>query len=176
MKFSRNEIKGFVVSLVTLVVVFLLVQWLFNNFDTTAEDTAPDVIVVEGNEVNEEQTGNALLDGISNSGEVRKLVVQDLVQGEGAEVVSGDVVTVHYVGSLIDGTEFENTVATGEPLTFTVGVGDVIEGWDRGLIGMKVGGQRILVIPTDMAYGNRSVGQIPANSALLFAIELLRIE
>lgn len=85
------------------------------------------------------------------------------------------MVVVHYVGTLPDSTEFDNSRRRGQPFTFQVGAGSVIKGWDEGLVGMKVGGQRILVIPPDKGYGAQAVGPIPANSTLVFAIELLEI-
>ena len=71
--------------------------------------------------------------------------------------------------------KFDSSYERGEPFSFTLGKGTVIEGWEKGLIGMKVGGQRILAIPSAMAYGNRQVGPIPANSPLVFTIELVKI-
>jgi peptidylprolyl isomerase len=83
---------------------------------------------------------------------------------------------VHYVGTLQNGTEFDNSKKRGQPFEFTVGAGQVIKGWDQGLVGMKVGGQRILVIPPDMAYGERGVGPIPGNATLVFSIELIDVK
>jgi FKBP-type peptidyl-prolyl cis-trans isomerase len=105
-----------------------------------------------------------------------KLVIDDIVIGTGEEVKEGDTVSVHYIGTLPDGTEFDNSNKRGEPFEFTVGEGRVIKGWEDGLVGMKVGGQRILVIPPELAYGSQAMGPIPANSTLVFAIELLEIK
>ena len=96
--------------------------------------------------------------------------------GSGLEVKKGDVLTVHYVGTTQDGVKFDSSYDRGTPFIFTVGKGEVIAGWEEGLVGMRVGGQRILVIPSDMAYGNRQVGPIPPNSPLVFAVELLTIK
>ena len=109
-------------------------------------------------------------------GDLNKLVIDDVKIGTGNEVKNGDTVVVNYAGTLQNGTEFDNSKKRGEPLTFKVGEGRVIQGWEQGLIGMKVGGQRILVIPPEMGYGNQSVGPIPANSVLVFSIELLEIK
>lgn len=118
----------------------------------------------------------ALEESFSLDGELLNLVVDDVRIGTGVPVKEGDKVTVHYVGTLQDGTRFDSSYDRGTPFFFTVGKGSVIQGWDKGLVGMKVGGQRILVIPGDLAYGNRQVGVIPANATLVFAIELLKIE
>jgi hypothetical protein len=105
------------------------------------------------------------------------LVVKDTSIGTGAAVKSGDTVTVHYVGTLTDGTEFDSSRKHGQPFTFEVGKGHVIKGWDQGLVGMKVGGRRKLTIPPDLAYGDRGMSSvIPPKSTLLFDIELLSIK
>lgn len=94
--------------------------------------------------------------------------------GKGDEVKVGDVVTVHYKGWLSDGTVFDTSRrGSGDPLVFRVGMGEVIRGWDEGLVGMKVGGIRELTIPPDLAYGSRQVGPIPANSTLHFEVEVM---
>ncbi len=107
--------------------------------------------------------------------QITELIIEDQVVGGGAEAKAGDNVTVHYVGTLMDGTMFDaskNHGSTG--FTFTLGAGQVIKGWDVGVAGMKVGGKRKLTIPSDMAYGNQAVGGvIPANSDLIFEVELL---
>lgn len=106
---------------------------------------------------------------------VTELKMEDEVVGTGAEAKAGDNVTVHYVGTLMDGTMFDaskNHGTTG--FTFTLGAGQVIKGWDVGVAGMKVGGKRKLTIPSSMAYGSQAVGGvIPANSDLIFEVELL---
>jgi protein-disulfide isomerase len=105
------------------------------------------------------------------------LGIQDVTVGSGREVRAGDKVKVHYVGTLTDGTEFDQSKKRGQPFSFEVGKGVVIKGWDQGLLGMKVGGKRKLTIPPDLAYGDRGVpGTIPPKSTLLFDIELLAIE
>lgn len=86
----------------------------------------------------------------------------------------GDIIHMNYVGTLTDGTEFDRS--KGQPLSFTLGSGQVIKGWDQGLLGMCVGEKRRLVIPSDLAYGSRSMGKIPADSTLVFEVELMKIE
>ena len=105
-----------------------------------------------------------------------QLVIEDTTVGTGAEVKDGDVVRVHYVGTLTDGTEFDSSRARNTTFEFTLGKGQVIKGWDIGIKGMKVGGIRKLTIPPQFAYGNRAVGDvIPANSTLIFDVELVAI-
>lgn len=105
-----------------------------------------------------------------------KVEMVDTVVGKGAEAVSGKNVTVHYTGTLKDGTKFDSSVDRKEPFTFTLGAGQVIKGWDQGLLGMKVGGKRKLTIPAELAYGANAVGAIPANSTLIFDVELLEVK
>ena len=103
------------------------------------------------------------------------LRITDLVVGDGAEAVAGQTVVVNYRGTLANGTEFDSSYGRG-PFSFPLGGGRVIQGWDEGVAGMRVGGKRKLVIPPDLAYGERGAGGvIPANATLTFEVELLRI-
>lgn len=105
-----------------------------------------------------------------------QLQVTDEKVGNGAEAVAGKKVSVHYTGTLQNGTKFDSSVDRGQPFEFTLGSGQVIKGWDQGVAGMKVGGKRKLVIPADLAYGSQSPSpSIPPNSTLLFDIELLAV-
>ena len=101
---------------------------------------------------------------------------QDITTGEGEVAEAGDILTVHYVGTLTDGRVFDSSVDRGTPFVFTLGVGQVIRGWDEGMEGMRVGGRRLLVISPEYAYGASDVGSIPANSTLVFEVELLNVE
>jgi FKBP-type peptidyl-prolyl cis-trans isomerase len=103
------------------------------------------------------------------------LVMQDVVIGTGATAVSGDLVTVHYVGTLTNGTKFDSSYDRNQPFSFRLGTGAVIAGWDQGVAGMRVGGKRRLTIPPSLGYGNQAVGSIPPNSTLIFEIDLLSI-
>ena len=105
------------------------------------------------------------------------LVIEDIKIGDGQEVEKFNIVTVNYTGLLKDGTKFDSSLNPGRsPFRFTVGAGQVIKGWDDGLMGMKVGGKRKLTIPPELGYGSRDNGPIPANSTLIFEIDLLGIE
>lgn len=106
-----------------------------------------------------------------------KLVKKDLIVGEGPAAKAGDPLTVNYVGVLFsNGEEFDNSYDGGQPFPFQLGAGQVIPGWDQGLVGMKVGGRRRLIIPPDLAYGAQgSPPTIPANATLVFVVDLQSI-
>lgn len=103
------------------------------------------------------------------------LVIEDITVGTGATAAAGNTVTVNYVGTLTNGTKFDSSYDRNQPFTFRLGAGQVIAGWDQGVVGMRVGGKRRLTIPPSLAYGNQAVGPIPANSTLKFDIELLAV-
>jgi FKBP-type peptidyl-prolyl cis-trans isomerase len=104
------------------------------------------------------------------------LQYQDLEVGAGAEAKPGDQVSVHYTGWLEDGTKFDSSLDRNEPFQFQLGAGMVIQGWDEGVSGMKVGGKRKLIIPSDLGYGAAGAGGvIPPNATLIFDVELLAI-
>ena len=94
-------------------------------------------------------------------------------EGTGKQPQRGDMVSVHYVGTLADGTKFDSSRDRGTPLEFPVGVGQVIAGWDEGIMMMKVGGKRELIIPPELGYGSRGIGPIPGNATLHFDVELM---
>jgi FKBP-type peptidyl-prolyl cis-trans isomerase len=120
-----------------------------------------------------------LQDRLTNAyagGELSDLVVQDVRVGTGKKVEKGDTVEVQYEGRLQDGTRFDSSYARGESFTFKVGKGEVIEGWDEGIRGMQEGGERIIVVPPRMGYGDQQYGVIPPKSPLVFMIELIDIK
>jgi len=132
----------------------------------------------------------AAINGCSDSstpsqvmGGVTELVLTDVEVGEGAEAIAGKKVSVHYTGWLYNeasadkkGAKFDSSRDRGQPFEFPLGGGRVIKGWDQGVAGMKVGGQRSLIIPPNLAYGSRGAGgSIPPNASLIFDVELLGV-
>lgn len=106
-----------------------------------------------------------------------KVTIETLKQGTGSAVSKeGDLLEVHYTGTLANGTKFDSSLDRNEPFSFTLGAQEVISGWDQGLVGMKIGEKRKLTIPPSLGYGDQAMGEtIPANSVLIFEVELLSI-
>lgn len=158
------------VFILTIVGAFLLssigftglVIWQMNQDDSPTDQTAE--IQKQLEEQLKAQQGG-------------KVESTDIKVGNGAAAESGKKVTVNYVGTLKDGTKFDSSYDRNQPFAFTLGGGQVIPGWDQGVVGMKVGGKRKLVIPAELAYGANSPSpSIPPNSDLVFEIELLKVE
>jgi len=105
-----------------------------------------------------------------------ELKITDTTVGDGKEAVKGALLTMQYEGFLEDGTKFDSSYDRNKAFQFVIGSGRVIKGWDQGILGMKVGGKRTLHIPSELAYGERQVGNlIPPNSNLIFHVELLEV-
>ena len=108
---------------------------------------------------------------------MQKLEITDQKIGTGSAVKKGDTVVIHYLGTLADGTKFDSSYDRKAPFETQIGVGQVIQGWDEGVIGMQVGGKRKLVIPPEMGYGSQGAGNvIPPNATLTFEVELVGIK
>ena len=147
-KFVLFVIPVFVIAVVTIVLLFSNDTQESKNFNITNE---------------------------TDNMDFTELSVNTLVEGEGKEAKSGDEVSVNYRGTLRDGTEFDSSYSRNEPFTFVLGIGQVIRGWDEGVLGMKVGEKRLLEIPSSMGYGESGTGPIPGGAGLIFEIELLSI-
>lgn len=157
-KLRSHEGVGLVVALI--VVGFLVMEGVFGNlFDPQTDE----IISLQDNNVEVME---------QNNGGLR---IETLTEGTGTEVQSGNRVTVHYVGTLRDGSQFDSSVDRGVPFTFVIGQGSVIEGWEKGILGMKVGEKRKLTIAPEMAYG-QAMGHRLQNETLIFEVELLGIE
>ena len=124
----------------------------------------------------ETSLGDTLASSLTDEGTLTNVVVDDVVIGDGEVVAQGDTVSVHYIGTLQNGEQFDNSYVRGVPFSFTLGEGKVIKGWEEGIEGMRVGGQRILIVPPAFAYGATGAGPIPPDATLVFAIELLSKE
>ena len=132
------------------------------------------VFFIIGNPFTAVSDATTQLSGTDDSAQPSQLVMQDETVGTGAVAQAGDVVSVNYTGKLEDGTVFDTSVGKA-PIQFTLGIGQVIPGWDQGLVGMKVGGKRLLIIPPSLGYGASGYGPIPPNSTLVFEVSLVGV-
>ncbi len=131
-----------------------------------------------------ETAGTNLIEAVQDSSnaennpveDVEELKIETVKEGEGDVAEVGDTLVVNYEGTFLDGTIFDSSYARNQPFEFTLGQGMVIQGWDEGMKGMKVGEERMLTIPSDMAYGPDGRGSIPGGAALVFKVELLEIK
>lgn len=166
-KYMENKQTYIAVAIAILVIAFFLGGAFAPNF---LANTTNQQLIVEEPTTNPPANDNELL------------VINDTVVGTGQEANVGDTVSVHYVGSLQDGTVFDASRPRGQAFEFTLGERRVIEGWEKGVVGMKVGGTRMLTIAPEMAYGTQEIANpqtgevlIPANSTLVFEVELLEV-
>lgn len=165
---------GVSVALMSLALFFMRVNGTFEQGATAnVSGQAASVVLAENSQ---DGLNQAFSSAMSMTGRIDKLVITDVVLGNGGEAKKGDQVTVNYIGTLQNGQEFDNTYKKGSPVTFTIGDSKVIDGWNEGVVGMKAGGQRIIVVPADMAYGREGYGPIPANATLVYAIELVSVK
>lgn len=168
--FTRRNLIAVAVVLVLVGIGYYLVNRTNNTEPTTQEvqvtqQDSPTVTSTE--EVTQSKNVQTLEGGLK---------IEDLKIGTGEEVKSGDMVSMHYKGTLEDGTEFDSSYKRGQPFQTKIGVGQVIQGWDKGVPGMKVEGKRKFIIPPALGYGASGIpGAIPPNATLIFEVELVGI-
>ena len=173
---SASDNRAYYVGLITIVVIggiFIYSKYGKSFMDNqNSQDTQSQLSQnLQGS------TGSPISTSSSASvNNATELITEDVVIGTGDEAKQGDSVSVHYTGTFTDGNKFDSSVDRGTPFNFTLGAGNVIKGWDLGVVGMKVGGKRKLTIPPSLAYGDQATGPIPANSTLIFEVELLEIK
>lgn len=177
MHISKFEAIGIALSIVAMVLALYVVRLQTTDrliMSAGEENTPSDTIFIADGENQRAAVADALL--AAREGGEPRLIADDIVFGDGLIAEEGDTVTVHYIGTLQNGQRFDDTYERGEPFTFKVGSSRVIEGWNRGIVGMRAGGQRVLVIPPELAYGDNEAGPIPENATLVFAVELIAVE
>jgi FKBP-type peptidyl-prolyl cis-trans isomerase len=149
---KQQLVAGAIFGVAILAIAFLAYQSFSNQGDNAAETTGNEITTASG------------------------LMYEDLVAGTGPAAQAGDVVSVHYTGTLTNGEKFDSSLDRGTPFQFELGAGRVIRGWDEGVAGMQIGGKRKLIIPPELGYGAQGAGaSIPPNSTLIFEVELLDI-
>jgi FKBP-type peptidyl-prolyl cis-trans isomerase FkpA len=161
--------KKAILPIVFCVILVFSFYYLSQMPESNQENNLPE----EGEVlVEEEQENNS-----GDKNEVEELQIEVLRGGEGQEAKNDNEVEVHYTGWLEDGTKFDSSVDRGTPFTFILGAGQVIKGWDQGVLGMKIGEKRKLTIPSELGYGAAGRGDlIPPNAVLIFEVELLAIK
>ena len=166
-----------------IVLVVLIMLLVFGTILLTGnnknEELHQDEIIFKDN-VKENSTikeSNIEKNNQSNE-EKMELKIEVLQEGDGEAVTKkGDTISVHYTGTLEDGTKFDSSIDRGEPFLFTIGAGQVIQGWEQGTLDMKVGEKRKLIIPAELGYGSSGAGNlIPPNATIIFDIELMGIQ
>lgn len=168
-KFSWMSLLGYIffIGVVTFGIVYIL-NYSNKKTSEVLPTSTPKQVVAESSPKG---------DNVKMQENVTELKIEDLVVGTGAEAVTGKLITVNYTGTLTDGTKFDSSLNPGrDPFEFTLGAGEVIQGWDKGFAGMKVGGKRKLTIPSDMGYGDMGSGPIPPKATLIFEVELLGVK
>ncbi|PIT92590.1 MAG: peptidylprolyl isomerase [Candidatus Harrisonbacteria bacterium CG10_big_fil_rev_8_21_14_0_10_42_17] len=155
-------LKKYIVIIIITIVVIIIGRALYQ--DNQTKETLQTKTTIENEEVME-KTPNE-----------NGLQIENIKEGTGEGAKNGDVVSVHYTGTLVDGTKFDSSLDRGTPFQFTLGTGTVIKGWDQGILGLKVGGKRKLTIPPELGYGANGLGAIiPPNATLIFDVELIAI-
>lgn len=158
----------FIGTVVLIIVLFVI--WLFARPTQTPIDLSQEG--AQDSVAQQEQASNT---NAMEEDTITELNVETTQEGSGPAAEAGDTLSVHYEGRLTDGTIFDSSYRRNEPLEFQVGTGRVIPGWDQGLLGVRAGQKLRLEVPADMAYGSQSVGPIPANSALIFDVEVVEV-
>lgn len=159
---------------ITFLVIVALAIWGAAIYKPDLGALVPD----QSEEENDKENTNEINEETSNMQELENgLKIEDIKVGEGEEAVAGKQITVHYVGTLENGTKFDSSRDRGAPFTFNLGAGQVIQGWEQGFAGMKVGGTRKLIIPSELGYGQAGAPPaIPGGATLIFEVELLGVQ
>ena len=160
----------FVFFVVPVLLLTLGLLYFFFKNDSSFEN-------IESRDAQIQETEEEISGSQSNAEDIdfEEFKIETIEQGTGEEAEAGDNVSVHYTGTLKDGTKFDSSYDRGEPYTFVLGIGSVIQGWDQGLVGMKVGEKRRLEIPSELGYGAAGNGSIPGDAGLIFETELVSI-
>ena len=167
---NKGVIAGIVIALIAAIGLLFISQ--------TSSNTAPTPTPVSTATENTSvlcATQPPALAGIKDE-DVKELKTEDKMIGSGAEATTGKHVVMNYIGRLTNGTKFDASCDRGQTFDFDLGAGRVIQGWDQGIVGMKVGGIRRLIIPSNLGYGPSGSGPIPPNAALVFDVELVAVQ
>ncbi len=173
---SAPEGKSYTLPIAIVIVIVLVGGYYLLNSSpspATPETNPPKSDIM----IQEEPTQSPPTQTTQPEDQVEKVQIETLVEGKGEGAKDGDTLSVHYTGTLTDGTKFDSSIDRGEPFSVTLGAGQVIKGWEEGLMGMKVGEKRRLTIPPSLGYGPTGMPGSPIgpNATLIFEVELLKI-
>jgi peptidylprolyl isomerase len=172
---NKGILAGIVIAIIAAVGLLVISQTSSSSSTPVATTPPPATSSAGGNSVLC-ASQPAALTGVKDA-DVKELKLEDKMIGSGAEAVSGKMVVMNYIGRLTDGTQFDTSCGKPSPFEFNLGGGQVIAGWDQGIVGMKVGGIRRLIIPASLGYGAAGAGGvIPPNAALVFDVELIEVK
>jgi FKBP-type peptidyl-prolyl cis-trans isomerase len=171
---NKGILAGIVIAIIAAVGLLVISQTSSSSTSSAPTATTPPASSTPGNSVLCASQPPALT-GVKDA-DVKELKVEDKIIGSGAEAVAGRPIVMNYIGRLTDGTQFDASCGK-DTFTFNLGQGQVIAGWDQGIVGMKVGGIRRLIIPASLGYGAAGAGGvIPPNAALIFDVELVAVQ
>jgi FKBP-type peptidyl-prolyl cis-trans isomerase len=171
---NKGILAGIVIALIAAVGLLVISQT--NSSTPTNTTTPPDTSSSSGGNSVLCATQPPALTGVKDT-DVKALKLEDKMIGSGAEATTGKMVVMNYIGRLTNGTEFDTSCGKPSPFEFNLGQRQVIQGWDQGIVGMKVGGIRRLIIPASLGYGAVGAGGvIPPNAALVFDVELIAVK
>jgi FKBP-type peptidyl-prolyl cis-trans isomerase len=180
---EQKEDKQINIGQTVAIFVFLLALVavaIYMGGKVKSKSSQPATSSQPGLQFGQSQQGSASAtteENMNNNQDNQGLKIEDIKIGDGEEAVNGKKAVVNYTGMLTNGTVFDSSYQRNQPFAFTLGAGEVIKGWDQGVLGMRVGGKRRLTIPPELGYGEFGAGSlIPPNSTLVFEIELLRLE
>jgi peptidylprolyl isomerase len=172
---NKGVLAGIVIALIAAVGLLVISQ-TSSSMPTTATTPPFDNTSSAGGNSVLCSTQPPALTGVKDS-DVKALKLEDKMLGSGAEATTGKMVVMNYIGRLTNGTQFDTSCGKPSPFEFNLGQGQVIQGWDQGIVGMKVGGIRRLIIPASLGYGAAGAGGvIPPNAALVFDVELIAVK
>ncbi len=161
-KEKKNMTKNMIIALISIAIIFIA------------------ILIARTSDIPKQTPGQnpgKTVTNLPTQTQSQELKVEDITVGTGPEVKNGDTVVIHYKGTLTNGKQFDSSYDRGQPFETKIGVGQVIKGWDQGVAGMKIGGKRKLIIPSELGYGAAGAPPaIPANATLVFEVELLKVE